>query len=608
MSILEQKSFVAATPPFNKLTPSELDLAAEAMDIAYFKKGERLIRQNSYPEFLYIVIKGIVHEVLDQDVISLYLPQDSFDAKSLIEETKNEHEFIVHEELICYLLPKSVFLSLIDKNSDFRGFYSQTLSERLNAVIEQRHSKELASFMVAKLDQAYVHPPRFVSAETSIYEAVQLLEQHKLTCLLVKREDEVGIVTDTDIRRNVVLERRSVDSSVGDIATYNLISIRAGDFLFNALILMTKHSVKRLVVCQNQEIMGVLDQMDLLSFFSNHSHLIAAQIERATNQHQLKIASQNIISVVQSLYARGVKIRYITQLVNELNRKVFEKLYSLIAPPELIANSCLVVMGSEGRAEQILKTDQDNAIILKDGYAYPGLGKITQELSEILLDFGYPRCPGNIMVSNPYWCKPLKDFQEEIYDWIENPKEDSLMNLAVFYDSSPVAGDETLLQTAKTYLFQQLQDKKPYFTRFSKPVVSFETPLGWFANFIVDSEHKNQLDIKKGAIFPIMHGVRSLALEYRLTATNTIERIKALSNKGLFNKEFSVDLIETFAFVNGIRLHLELEKAKKGGDYDNYIDPRQLTKLERDLLKDSLKIVNEFKKFIIYHYRLNMVT
>jgi len=182
------------------------------------------------------------------------------------------------------------------------------------------------------------------------------------------------------------------------------------------------------------------------------------------------------------------------------------------------------------------------------------------------------------------------------------------MNLAVFYDSSPVAGNEALLHSAKTYLFQQLQDKKPYFTRFARPVVSFETPLGWFANFIVDSEHKNQIDIKKGAIFPIMHGVRSLALEYRLTMTNTIERIKALSNKGLFNKDFSVDLIETFAFVNGIRLHMELEKAKKGENYDNYIDPHHLTKLERDLLKDSLKIVNEFKKFIIYHYRLNMVT
>lgn len=610
MSHLEQKSFIADISPFDRLSKKQLEMAADAMDMAYFSKGERLISHGSCPVYLFIIIKGVVHETNDEGLVSVHLAQDTFDAMSLINNSC-QHDFTVQEELICYLLPKEIFLTLVHNNADFRCSYYQNLSERLNTLIEQRHSKELASFMVAKISEAYIHPPVFVEAQTSIYQSVQTLRKCKADSLLVKNSEKVGIVTNSDIQEAVVLKRQSVDTPIGNIANYNLISMRNGDFLFNALLTMTKHTINRVVIYNddNQEIIGVLEQMDLLSYFSNHSHLIAVQIEQATSTSQLKKASQNLTNVIQTLYMRGVKIRYISQLVNELNKKVFEKLYALIAPPELIANSCLIVMGSEGRSEQILKTDQDNALILRDGYECVHLTEIAQQLTECLIDFGYPPCHGHIMVNNPYWCKPLRAFQSEIYQWMQDPKEDSLMNLAIFYDASAVAGDDSLLKSAKDYLFSLLQDNKPYFSHFAKPVLAFETPLGLFANLIVEkAHHKDQLDIKKGGIFPIMHGIRSLALENKLMRTNTIERIKILNEKGVFDKEFAIELIEAYAFINGVRLHAELEKVKLGQPYDNYINPNEMSKLERDLLKDAFRIVNDFKKFITYHFKLNLVS
>jgi len=167
---------------------------------------------------------------------------------------------------------------------------------------------------------------------------------------------------------------------------------------------------------------------------------------------------------------------------------------------------------------------------------------------------------------------------------------------------------QSLLREAKGYLFEKLQDNKAFFTHFAKPTLSFETPLGFFANFIVEkSHHKNQLDLKKGGIFPIVQGVRSLALEHRLTMTNTIERIKTLQQLDVFEKQFSVELIEALAFLSTLRLQTGLTKLKHKEALDNYIAPGQLNKLERDLLKDSLKIVNEFKKLVTYHFKLNMV-
>jgi CBS domain-containing protein len=608
LTVPEQRSFIANIPPFDRLNASELDTVTAAVDVEYFKSGTKLINRGASPSYLYIIIKGIVEEHAPDGSITLHETQDTFSALALLSGTC-QSDFTVQEEALCYLLPQATFEHLSKTNPNFVNFYYQTLSQRLNWLMEQREAKELASFMVAKIRDAYIHPPIWVAAEDSIYQAVEILKQNKATSVLVKKGTQTGIVTDTDIREHVVLQRKSVDTPVGEIATYQLLGMQAEEFLFNALLQMTRHTVKRLVIDDGEKIIGVLDQMDLLSYFSHHSHLVNVQIERATDIDQLNKASRDIANVIQALYGRGVKIHAITQLVTELNRKLFRKLYNLLIPPEVIANSCLIVMGSEGRGEQILKTDQDNALILRDGFAYSGLNNLLQQFTTALKKLGYPLCPGEVMVSNPQWVKPLYDFREQIYAWLNTPQQPtSLMNLAIFYDATAVAGDTTLLTTAKDYLWEYLENTPIFFTHFAKPTLAFETPLGWFAQFIVDDHHQGGLDIKKGGIFPIVHGVRSLALEYKLTSTNTIERIQTFQETGRFAQEFAEELTEAFAFMLSLRLETELQQMQRNEPLSNYIQPHQLSKPERDLLRDSLKIVNRLKDFITYHFHLNMVT
>ena len=608
MTVPDQTSFIASIPPFDRLNANELDIITAAVDIEYFKSGTKLINRGESPSYLYIVIKGIVEERAPDGSINLHETQDTFSALALLSGIC-QGDFMVREEVLCYLLPKATFLQLSETNSHFVNFYYQTLSQRLNWLMEQREAKELASFMVARIRDTYIHPPIWVAAEDSIYRAVEILKQHKATSVLVRNGTQVGIVTDTDIREHVVLQRKSVDTPVGEIATYQLLGMKSEEFLFNALLQMTRHTVKRLVIDDGENIIGVLDQMDLLSYFSHHSHLVNVQIERATDIGQLKKANRDIANVIQALYGRGVKIHAITQLVTELNRKLFRKLYSLLIPPAVIANSCLIVMGSEGRGEQILKTDQDNALILRDDFVYSGLNKLLKQFTIALKELGYPLCPGEVMVSNPQWVKPLYDFREQIYAWLNNPQQPaSLMNLAIFYDATAVAGNFALLTTAKDYLLEHLESTPAFLTHFAKPTLAFETPLGWFAQFIVNKKHHDGIDIKKGGIFPIVHGVRSLALEHKLTSTNTIERIQILQKVGRFDREFAEELTEAFAFMLSLRLEIELQQRQRNEPLNNYIQLNQLSKPERDLLRDSLKMVNRFKDFITYHFRLNMVT
>jgi len=182
------------------------------------------------------------------------------------------------------------------------------------------------------------------------------------------------------------------------------------------------------------------------------------------------------------------------------------------------------------------------------------------------------------------------------------------MNLAIFFDAAFVAGDQNLLGELKTALFARIKDDHAFFANFAKPLLMFETPLSFLSHFVTEkSGHKGELDLKKGALFPLVHGIRALALEKGVQATNTVERIKALNNQGVINRELAGELIESFNFLLTLRVNFQLEKLDRDESLDNYINPGELNRLDRDLLRDVLKIVNTFKKFLNHHFRLGHV-
>lgn len=600
----ELRHFIKNIIPFERLDEQQFGQVAEALTAKHFEPGEILLESGESPDGLFIIETGVVLENDGKETIARYSSQDSFDPQSLL-KGHSRHRFTATEQTRCYLLPKALFLEITRNNPLFAGHYYESISQKLEILLSRERNEEFAFFMLAKIREAYIHPPKFVSAETSIREAAITMKADKSTSLLVQRGDAVGIVTAADLRE-VIIERLSVDSPVGDIASYDLITLASDDFLFNALLTMARHGVNRVVIREDGMIQGVLEQIDLLSYLSNHSQLIAIQIERAQSKQELSRASTDLINVIRDLHAKGVKPHYIMQLVSALNKKLLRKLYELLAPAEMIANSCLLVMGSEGREEQILKTDQDNAIILRDGFSHPELATLVQEFTASLLDFGYPPCPGNIMVSNPYWTKPLQAYKEELVKWIHFPTEESHLLFAIFFDAMPVAGDATLFQQLRESMFRLLSDNIAFYSYFAKATLAFETPLGFFTNFVLE-KHRPELDIKKGGIFPIVHGIRSLAMESRLEETNTIERIKALGQSRLFDQQFGIELIEAFAYMSALRAKSGLQKIKLGLPQDNYINPKELNTLERELLRDSLKIVNKFKQLISYHFKLDKV-
>jgi CBS domain-containing protein len=606
LSLFDQKALLMSIHPFDLLTERMIEKLMTQMDIAYYPRETVLIAPRVRAESLYIIIKGIVNETIDGELQNVYGERDSFDANSLI-YGNTQSTFIVAEDLICYSLPKESFLNLLQDAETFQNYFMQDFITKHQRLKERQHQNELTPFMVARVDEIYLHVPCIIGAQASIRNALSEMAGTNAKVILVDNEGVMGIVTDTNLREKVLLADKSVSDPIGDIATYGLITIERSDFLFNALLLFTKHGVKRLVVTEEGKIVGILEQLDLLSHFANHTHLIAASIERATSIDELQSIERSLMQVVRSLTSKGVRVRYVSKLVSELNAKVYRKVFEMVLPETMQRRCALVVMGSEGRGEQVLRTDQDNALIIADGEDEEAYRPFMERLNEYLIRLGFPKCAGNIMVSNPYWRRSVSGYKKQISSWTDTLNEETLQSLSIFLDAHCVAGDETLLTECKNFLFERFEGRSDILAHLAKASLAFETPLSLFSGFVLGRDaHESELDIKKGGVFAIVHGVRILALEHKIETTNTTERIKELNNIGLFDKRFASELIEAYDTLLSIRLRTMLSQ-KQVLKEQNYDNPKLLSKADRDLLKDAFKIVNTFKKFLTYHFHLGMV-
>lgn len=467
--------------------------------------------------------------------------------------------------------------------------------------------REFVSLMTTRVREAHVHKPLFTDGATDLVSLCRELSQRGRNEVLVRDGDRIGIFTTTDLRDALLAEVPPAALAVREIAHFQPLSVSADDRLFDALMLMLRHRIHRVVVREGDEVTGILRQLDLMAFLASHSQLIALQAAHAADIDELGAAARGIDGLIRALHEDGVRIEVIAGLVGTLNRQVFRRLWELVAPEDLRANSCLVVMGSEGRNEQIIKTDQDNALLLRDGFAFDGLEAVTAAFTEALLGFGYPLCKGGIMLSRPLWCQSVAGFRKSLAEWIHGSDPDGPMNLAIFLDADVVTGDATLLAEARAHVDRILTGSDAYYARFAAAVEQFgATEGGWWRRLPgMRGRDAAEIDLKKLGIFPLVHGVRALALQYRIPAIATADRLVALAEAGRLDQGLAQDLTDALRFLMTVKLDNNLKQIEAGRQPDNAIGLADLGTLDRQALKDSLAIVRSFRAWLGTHYRLD---
>jgi CBS domain-containing protein len=591
----------AAAAPFDRLTPDEAEELQAALDIHYYRPGESILAEGARPEGLYLVVKGCVEERQQDELIGMLGPKDFFDARAVVQGA-SVSAFIATEETLCAIAPRGELFRLIDANPRFGAFFYLDITRKLDALASESEQNRFASRMHARARDLPMCPAATIEADASIKVAARMMQSIDCNALLVRDGARTGIITGMNLAKAVLLKGMTIDEPVRSIARFDLVTVKPDDFVSHVLLVMTKHNKRRVVVKQGDAFSGIIDDTDLVGHFAGNSQLVSGRIDRAATLDELDASARQIAEQIKPLRRQGVKFAVVAEIVSDLNRRLFAKLFELTCPAEIAPKLCLIVMGSEGRGEQTVRTDQDNGLILAEPVDVALLDRFRSDFSGALKQFGFPPCPGNVMVSNPFWVRTVDQYISEFSCWITTPSSESAMNIAIFYDAAAVAGDEMLLHRTKKALLDKIASERVFLARFAAAVLAFEPPIGLFNNLKLTEGEGGALDVKKGGIFPIVHGVRSLAIEQGLMETSTFARLDALAERQLLKEDFSRSLAQALEYLLTLRLDAQLAAA----DASNLFRPGALTSMDRDLLRDSFQQVKQLRELVRRRFNLNM--
>ncbi len=604
-------AFNFSISPFDALSPEQQRALRASLDIAYYPEGQLILDSGAEPAHLWVNIKGHVAQYEGDELVSSFGPEDVWDGRALV-SGRSSHRFVASEELIAYQIPRATVLSLIAENATFGALLFADLGAKLSALAERTDAHELHSLVLSRVDEAFLRPAHTIDADADVFSAVHLLHTHDARALLVQdvRGDSptLGIFTNSAVQRAVLDGRPLQQLKVRDFSRFPLIAVQPGDTLGDALALLTRHRIHRLVVTDGPQIKGLLEAMDVFSFLAGHSHQIALQIEAASDMQALTRASGQTTRMVARLHRSGTRVALIARLVQDLQARLFERAWQLLAPPDLQANSCLFVMGSEGRAEQLLKTDQDNGLILANDYTPPAnLQDICEAFSQALVHFGYPPCPGGIMVSRSDWRGSVDVFSARVRAWLLQPDGEALMHLGIFLDAHAVAGDASLLAQVLEQVRHGSCHTDAALARFAAAVDAFGEHGGWWSRWLHLGAQDQGMDLKKEGLFPLVHGVRSLAWQAGLGETSTAARLQALAARGVVSAADAADWTECLHLLMGLKLKAGLDELAREQPVSGVVRLDVLSTLERDLLKDALAEVRRLREFLRRHFRLDVL-
>ncbi len=604
---MDIKEFLKQIIFFGSLSDEEIDTIIATSQIITYKKGEILYKDKGESfENSFIILDGEVLLEKHSQPLATLKKGDFYGIVSLTgEKLYADTAKVIRDDSKILHIKNQILSSLFKKDKDFSGnitdkIHKQTVRDSFNA----------ERLLKVRIKDLKLKKPIFISSELNITETAKKMTENDATFCLVQKDGETGIITERDIIKKVLARELNPSTVKAEgVASFPIISMDSSEPLFNALLTMAKHGIRKLVVKDGGAIWGVLDDRVIISHESKNILFIIKEIEKAKTVADLayiySLVSESIIEGVMS----GLDPEYVGKYISELNDRFMIKVAQFVEE-ELGEPPCpysILVIGSEGRREQTLKTDQDNALIFDGGPEHDGyFEKFSNRFIDYLLRIGFPPCPGKVMINNPYWRKNKKDWFKEIHEWMENPVPEHVVNISIFFDFRNAFGDENLAEELWQFIFERINKSKPFLPFLASGAIKFKPPLGFMSRLQTEreGEHKGEIDIKKYGTFPISQGIRVLSLQHGIRNTNTFERIRTLKKSSVLTSEFAVDLEESYRFTMSLRLKSQAKMIRNNIPPDNYINPKELSRTERKILKECFKKIEEFQKLLFDIFNL----
>ena len=619
-------AFLEQTRPFKDLEPKVLKKISKEFTQDFYPRGTTIYEQGvSEVTHFQIVSQGGVkvwstNSDGSERLVDVLGEHGYFGALGIIKQSKANHMVEASEDTFCYLLSSEIFLRLVQNYPAFAQYFLDRFPSDVIgfAYSEIRDRKSLALhpqglyLFTARIKDILKRPPEIVDGSTTVQEAAKKMTQLAIGSLLVEDQNGelAGIVTDNDLRTKVVAQGLSYDVPVAKVVSSPLKFISDDALAFDVLLQMMNQQVHHLVVQRDNKVVGVITAHDIMVEQGTSPISLFREIVAQQRIQDLYALARKIPLVVATLMQEGGKAPDITRMTAVLNDHIVTRVLSLLEEEMGPAPHpwCWIMLGSEGRREQTLSTDQDNALLYENPpeewsrikaakLYYRQLGN---EAVKHLAECGYKLCNGKMMASNPHWRKPYKSWQAYFDRWMASPEPQAVLHATIFFDFRAGYGHFSLGEELKGHVAKEAPRHGLFLMHLAKDCLTGKPPLTFFRDFVVekDGQHKNRLDLKTRGLVPFVDFARVMSLKYGIKENNTFDRLEALHAAGHISREFYVEIREAYDFQMQIRLLHQLRRLMAGQHPDNYIDPVDLSDTEKQTLKEAFEVINHIQSFL----------
>jgi CBS domain-containing protein len=380
---------------------------------------------------------------------------------------------------------------------------------------------------------------------------------------------------------------------------------------------MAKHGFRHVLVVEKGRLVGLVSEKDLFALQRVGLRQIGSAIRHAENMDELQQGAADIRSMAHNMMAQGVAPEQLTQFISAFNDLLTARVVELeckasgLTGTPLHDGLCWLALGSEGRFEQTLNTDQDNAIIftvpsgMTADQVREQLLPVARRINESLAVCGFPLCSGEVMASNPKWCLSLEEWKRAFSSWISGGTPESLLHASIFFDFRSLYGAQHLAEDLRGWLARVASDNSRFLHMMAANALNNKPPLGVVRDFVVGKG--NTLDLKLNGITPFVDAARIFGLAAGVTHTNTIQRLRLSAAKVNLHKSEVDAWIDALLFIQVLRLRHHDEESELGMSdtaLDNRIDPERLNELDRRILKEAFRQARKLQARLALEYHL----
>jgi len=611
--------------PFNAMREDALARLAGALKLRYFAKDSVILSPESGRiSALYIIQRGAVKaeepaRVSLNNLAGSFTEGECFPVGALIARRPTTLRYEAAKDTFCYVLDEGAFHAAMAESPEFQAYCTKRLAALLalstrgtREAYAGRAASELS--MASPLRTALRRGPVTLPETATVRQVLELMKSRRIgsVVLLDAEGRPAGIFTQTDVLDRVALAGEPLDRPVAEVMTRAPASLPASAPLSEAAQLMARRGFRHVVVLEGDALAGVISERDLFGLQRLSMQGLRKEIGQADSVDALAFAAREVRGLGTAMLAQGVAAEQLTQFVSALNDAVTERAIALAMRAHDVASVgfCWMGLGSEGRNEQTLATDQDNAIIFPDpGSDREGLRArliaFADEVNRTLDACGFPLCKGNIMARNPQWCLALPEWLDRFDDWMRNADPEALLNATIFFDFRALHGDATLVERLREFLLAKVKDRPAFLRQMAANALQVRPPLGLFGDIVVENDEGGTIDLKKQASRPFVDCARILALASGVGEVSTAERLRAAGPRIRMSEDDVATAVDAFQFVQMLRLRSQDSLERGGGSAEpNRLDPDTLNSLDRRILREALRQARKLQNRVALDYQL----